>query len=342
MVFKVINDETDWEADLFNADDFFGVEDDILTIESPPPYSLIVNTYGGHDQVSVMTGPPPGFVFGTFYLGAGNDTLTGSSAGDTYIDQRGRDLATLGDGLDKVLAGRGNDTIDGGGGSKDSVSFYWLADDMGEDVFNTQGVNFDLADEGVQDLGVFGKDIYRNFESALGGRGDDTLFGSSAANKLAGSQGDDYLRGRGGKDTILGGDDRDTLIGDGAADKLYGGYDEEDDFVDGARDTFRYYSVSDSTNEAMDTIYGFESAALLGRGGDRIDLSRIDADIFAPRSNAFTFIGDEAFSKQPGELRVIEFGGSSFVFVNVDKDTAAEMVIHVAEVVGLTRSDFVL
>jgi Ca2+-binding RTX toxin-like protein len=222
------------------------------------------------------------------------------------------------------------------------VSFYRLYDDMGEYEFNTQGVNFDLADQGVQDLGIFGKDIYRNFESAGGSRGNDTLYGSNAANRLSGTDGDDFLRGRAGKDTILGGDDRDVIIGDGGADDLYGAGDEDEEFFDGARDTFRYYKVSDSSNEAMDTIYGFETAAINGRRGDRIDLSRIDADGRLGRNDDFTFIGSKAFGKEPGEVRVIAFGGSSFVFVNTDRDSDAEMVIHVADVTGLTKSDFVL
>lgn len=52
-------------------------------------------------------------------------------------------------------------------------------------------------------------------ENAVGGSGDDSLYGNARNNQLIGGAGNDILVGRGGADRLEGGDGDDILIGDG-------------------------------------------------------------------------------------------------------------------------------
>ncbi len=61
------------------------------------------------------------------------------------------------------------------------------------------------------------------FERALGGDGDDRLFGSGASDILDGGRGADRLLGRGDNDKLDGGDGADRLEGGSGADVLKGG-----------------------------------------------------------------------------------------------------------------------
>jgi len=58
--------------------------------------------------------------------------------------------------------------------------------------------------------------------SAEGGSGNDTLWGSYGTDSLSGDDGDDVLWGRGGQDSLLGGSGRDILMGDGIVNRGYG------------------------------------------------------------------------------------------------------------------------
>ncbi|MDJ0636494.1 MAG: M10 family metallopeptidase [Xenococcaceae cyanobacterium MO_188.B29] len=59
-------------------------------------------------------------------------------------------------------------------------------------------------------------------ENAIGGSGNDTIFGNDAANELLGLDGNDYLFGDGGSDILLGGSGSDTLTGGSGHDRLVG------------------------------------------------------------------------------------------------------------------------
>ena len=65
------------------------------------------------------------------------------------------------------------------------------------------------------------------FENAIGGSGNDTLAGNSAANALTGNSGNDILVGNSGDDNLSGGNGRDILIGGLGLDTLLGGNDDD-------------------------------------------------------------------------------------------------------------------
>lgn len=60
-------------------------------------------------------------------------------------------------------------------------------------------------------------------ENAIGGSGNDGLYGNSAKNMLKGGGGKDWLFGFGGADDLIGGGKRDKLTGGGGNDRLDGG-----------------------------------------------------------------------------------------------------------------------
>lgn len=74
-------------------------------------------------------------------------------------------------------------------------------------------------------------------EDALGGAGDDTLTGNSAANRLEGNGGNDVLKGGSGNDILIGGAGGDTLSGSVGDDSLSGGGSGDRLFGDDGADT---------------------------------------------------------------------------------------------------------
>jgi Ca2+-binding RTX toxin-like protein len=124
--------------------------------------------------------------------GAGNDTLSGGS---------GNDFVRGGTGDDTVLAGPGNDNEDGGGG-RDTIDF----------TATTAGVVVHLAAGTAQGVEI-GTDTLSSFENAVGGSGDDQIFGDDGDNFIAGGTGSDILAGADGADILDGGAGNDRLEG---------------------------------------------------------------------------------------------------------------------------------
>lgn len=126
-------------------------------------------------------------------------------------------------------------------------------------------------------------------ENAIGGAARDYLVGNDVANTLKGNGGDDVLDG-------LGGDDR-----------LWGG---------AGADEFRFFDEC-----GKDTILDFVS------GTDRIDLTDIDANVWASGDQAFNFIGGAYFDGAAGELRSYSSRGTHFLAGDLDGDCVADFTI---------------
>lgn len=292
----------------------------------------------------------------TIYGGFGNDTLDGGSnndnihgeSGNDYIFGRTENDSIYGeDGNDTVNAGSGDDRVDGGAGN-DSLKGAGGADtilgDIGNDNIDGDGLNDSLSggagndtifgDQGVDTIdGGIGNDLLNggdDEDSMLGGDGNDVLGGGTDNDTLNGGAGNDTLRGDQGRDSLLGaGDDDllnggeglDTLDGGSGADTLIGGADR--DFLTGGTgdDIFRFSNASESSSllgTGSDTISDFTGIGVAG--GDRIDVSGIDADITSGVS-AFTFISVGAFSGA-GQLRVASSGSDTLILGNIDADTS--------------------
>ena len=153
--------------------------------------------------------------------GAGGDTLNGGAGSDTMNGGDGNDTLNGGDGNDSMDGGAGNDTLDGGSGSDtmnggtgdDIYHIHDAGDVITEDMdpavggFDTAYVHtafYDLAD------GV-GLEVLRVADDVEGGA---HLKGNNYSNMIIGGVGDDTLDGGSAAvhHTLEGGDGNDTYV----------------------------------------------------------------------------------------------------------------------------------
>jgi serralysin len=127
-------------------------------------------------------------------------------------------------------------------------------------------------------------------ENAVGGSARDYLYGNDVSNKLSGNGGNDVLDGAKGNDIYTGG---------------------------AGADEFRISEIGFN-----DKITDFTS------GVDKIRLSEIDANSGVAGNQAFTFVGNAAFSNTAGELRTYSQGGDNYLAGDVNGDGVADFTIN--------------
>jgi hypothetical protein len=150
--------------------------------------------------------------------------------------------------------------------------------------------------------------------------GDDRIRAGTGSYLLIGGEGNDTLLGQAGADTLRGGSGRDSLDGGGGDDVIIGGTGP-DTLTGGAGfDIFAFAGGRTSEATAFDVVLDFEGAG--AADGDRIDLSRIDADRLAEGDQAFTLAQTTA-----GGAWFEALGPSTVLFANVDADAAPEIRI---------------
>jgi Ca2+-binding RTX toxin-like protein len=224
--------------------------------------------------------------------GDGNDKLNGDDGNDVLTGGLGADTMTGGLGADTMTGGDGNDLLDGGAGLDK------LYGGLGNDVYivnETTDFVFEAAGEGYDVVRASANyTLVAEFEGLelLAGAGNISGTGNAASNAITGNEGDNLLDGKAGVDTIKGGAGNDTIIGGVGNDLMYG---------QGGFDTFlvRQESVNTTGTLESDRIYDLDLA-----GGDRIDLSQIDADSVLGGNQAFHFVG-AAFTNHAGEATLV-------------------------------------
>lgn len=260
-------------------------------------------SYRSTDTVAVDRINNSGEMFGEVSLGGGDDVYLG--IGDGFV------AGTIdgGDGNDFIRGGTDVDVIFGGSG------IDILRGGDGDDELNGEGGADEINGGDGHDLidGGGGDD------TAHGGTGNDDIIGRAGDDSLHGGQGNDTLDGHRDNDLLHGGEGNDIVIGGLGTDTLLGGL---------GNDVFVFLTAADSTNDAdRDRISDFEI------GADLIDISAL--------GGVFTFIGEDAFS-DAREVRVVENGGNSTLFIDTDQDGVADMRIFVSGVTGLSETDFIL
>jgi Ca2+-binding RTX toxin-like protein len=176
------------------------------------------------------------------------------------------------------------------------------------------GVKISLASTTVQVTGGAGSDTLIGIENLLGGGFADILTGSVAANVLNGGAGNDVLSG---------GSDNDTLIGGAGQDQLTGGI---------GSDIFKFYAATESKLTLRDSILDFV------RGTDKIDLSSIDANVYATGDQAFKLISSSKAFTDAGQIKL----NGGVLYGEVTGDGSADFAITLTGVTALTTADFLL
>lgn len=250
------------------------------------------------------------------------------------------------------LKGTDGDDILTGTGGNDTIYGY-----AGADVIHgLGGADQIYGGDGIDDLyGDDGDDFID------GGTGNDTVHGGAGNDTVSGMEGDDYVYGDAGNDRVIGatgddhlygGDGDDVIVGEWGADQMWGG---------SGADVFQYDYGADSTTRTdwyppdldpsitygVDIIWDFES------GIDKIDLSRLDADlttpVLSPKGKSGQPTGEDAFTivsqtdgVTPGHLTVTYDSETGFTTINGYMDTVAGADITLTVFGPVAASDFVL
>ncbi len=206
-----------------------------------------------------------------------------------------------------IFGTAGNDVINGGGGPDKMVG------DLGNDAYYVD----DVADRTIEVAGGGSDTVYASLSYSL--RSDavietlrTTNDAGTAAINLNGNAFDQTLIGNAGANILNGGAGNDKLVGGGGAD------------------TFAFTNLG-----GADRITDF------AQGSDKIDLTALDANSSLAGNQAFTFIGDAAFSHVAGQLRTWTSGTTSYVAGDVDGDGVSDFVINLGGV-HVLASDFLL
>jgi hypothetical protein len=182
-----------------------------------------INGLGGNDTIDGGAGND------ILSGGVGNDAIDGGTGNDTAKGENGNDVLTGDAGNDSLNGGAGNDTLQGetgadvfiGGAGTDNVKYAEKTKNLTLDIDNK-------ADDGVSNE----KDnIKSDVENIIGGAGNDTITGGSAANTINGGAGNDTISGGGGNDALYGANGADQISGGTGNDKIWG--QNENDVLSG-------------------------------------------------------------------------------------------------------------
>ena len=251
-----------------------GPDDDVLW--GGPGFDYLI----GGDGNDMIYADNLDTVSGSIKGGGGNDTVSfekimeavkfTANVSNSIENIIGTDSDTadtlMGNDKDNVIEGRdGGDTLDGGGGVYDTVSY----------ASSDRRVTVNLQTNMVGGGHASG-DTIDNFENVLGSAHNDILTGDSEANMLMGGAGDDELDGGAGNDTLEGGAGADELDGGAGNDTLEGGAGADE--LDGGADND---TLSYASSDAAVTV---DLAAVSVSGGHaqgdeiRAELMRVDVN----------------------------------------------------------------
>lgn len=233
--------------------------------------------YTGHDNLGIAFNT----VIENVRAGAGDDTVTGNSAGNALDG---------GAGSDRIFGDVGADTI------TDSSGSNYLRGDEGDDSISG-GANFDDINGNVGNDTASGGD---SEDWVVGGKDNDSLSGGDGDDLVYGNIGNDTCDGGGSDDIVRGGQDNDVCLG-GAGDDFVSGDKGADTMTGGAgADTFHTFG-----DAGLDRVTDFSQTQ-----GDRVQVdpgtqytvSQVGADTFIDMAGGgqMILVGVQMNSLTPG------------------------------------------
>jgi serralysin len=287
--------------------------------------------------------------------GAGADTLVGGNGNDTYIVDNAQDVIietnAAGSGTDTVrsslnwalganlenLTLTGSANLNGNGNELNNV----LTGNDGNNILNGLGGLDTMIGGAGNDIYVLDQAGELGLVQEQAGQGTDTLYVTYAVNaqnnvvdmNLANLQEvENTTLGGEGTFTVLGNSLNNVLIGN-AGNNILDGMGGTDILTGGAgADTFRFSSVSDiGLGVNRDVINDFNSLQ-----GDKIDLTKFDANLLTAGINGFSFIGAADFTGA-GQVRFIDHVLSG----NVSGNAGADFEIQLVGVNSFSANDLI-
>ncbi|THV19833.1 calcium-binding protein [Peteryoungia ipomoeae] len=183
-----------------DGDDRIYADADDVWFSGDSGNDTLVYTGADDREISLVQGS-----FENIRAGQGNNTvwggdeaniIEGEEGDDTLFGFGGDDILFGGAGADSLMGGDGNDEI-----HADADDSWFAGDDGVDTLIYTSSDAFDYAL------------AQGEFENVKAGAGDNTIWGTSAANVIDGEAGADTLFGYEGDDTLLGGTGADELSG---------------------------------------------------------------------------------------------------------------------------------
>lgn len=368
-----------------DGDDFINLAFDTMSQPGGMDPNSPVYLYGGNGNDSVDVQAPWGSLGGdlislsgmTAYLygGAGSDTLdatsfdshpgrSGGANHDYLYGGAGDDTYVIFEEMDHVIeaANSGNDTVAYGSGiytlprNVENLEVFYTGIGLeepgrvtGNDLGNLirverLGNDFTINGLGGDDT-IYGGNPrvdaeYVGRDTIWAGTGNDAVDGREGYDNIHGESGNDTLHGGAGYDRVDGGTGSDTLYGDDDYDILRGGEGLDSLHGGNGGDRFDYDAAAESKPGAAqrDVIVDFA-------GGDRIDLSTIDANTALAGNQTFSFSGTDAFTGS-AQVRVAASGTDTLIQANTGGTSAPELEIVVNDAAVLpgqwVAGDFVL
>ncbi|WP_309475772.1 M10 family metallopeptidase [Pseudomonas sp. B21-010] len=225
-----------------------------------------------------------------------NNVLIGNTGNNVLSGGAGNDTLDGGSGIDTLIGGTGNDT--------------YVVDNLSDVISETTvlGSEIDTVRSSV------GWILGANLENltltgtafiGIGNDLDNVLIGNAGRNVLDGGAGNDILSGGQGTDSLTGGDGSDRFVFNTLAELGLG--------------------------SASDTISDFNSLQ-----GDKLDLSKLDANLLTAFTDSFSFIDSNDFTAA-GQLRFVD----QVLYGNVNGDLGADFEIQLVGVNTLTANDLI-
>ncbi|MCR6500943.1 calcium-binding protein [Shinella sp. CPCC 101442] len=264
--------------------------------------NTLANSIKGNESANVLDGD------------AGNDDLSGNG---------GDDILLGGDGDDVLRGGTGTDRLYGGNGSD-----KYAVDNALDRIVEATGGGIDRVLTSTSFVLTAGAEVESFATTQATGFDAINLTGNEFAQTITGNLGANILSGKGGNDTLKGGGGADKLLGGSGADKLYGG---------AGTDIFVFQSYESSVLSGRDIIYDFSQEA-----GEKIDLSALDANRNISGNQAFTFIGEKAFSSKAGELRYVNASGDTYLYGDANGDRITDFSVRLNTTIEFVKGDFIL